>query len=91
MPVLPACAGMILAKDRTRHARRRAPRMCGDDPGDEVVYVEEKLVLPACAGMIPEHEFLRSAIFSAPRMRGDDPTYLTMQSANAACSPHARG
>ena len=51
--VLPAYAGMILARQGPGRQPLRAPRVCGDDPWYDADADYARSVLPAYAGMIP--------------------------------------
>ena len=50
--MLPAYAGMIPRSGAGCSGRRRAPRVCGDDPCDNARVSVLSVVLPAYAGMI---------------------------------------
>ena len=50
--VLPAYAGMIRRRPEIALFRPCAPRVCGDDPCQNLVDAINKCVLPAYAGMI---------------------------------------
>ena len=89
--VLPAYAGMILRTQRPRTVRRRAPRVCGDDPHEVKETPRRFTVLPAYAGMILISKLDKNGKKGAPRVCGDDPLADVHIEAPRWCSPRMRG
>ena len=74
-----------------RRVRRRAPRVCGDDPVPTIGGPHVELVLPAYAGMIPNGGESIAEKVGAPRVCGDDPVQLRTAYVERGCSPRMRG
>ena len=89
--MLPAYAGMILARNPRRSRACGAPRVCGDDPCALLIPDSGVHVLPAYAGMIPGDQVGDVVAYSAPRVCGDDPAWRSFTTMAAECSPRMRG
>ena len=87
----PAYAGMNRKPPRRKMTTFRVPRVCGDEPYEDLIMEGMKEAFPAYAGMNRDTKYIYDAGAGVPRACGDEPWEATPEPLRDLRSPRMQG